>query len=52
MLVIELHDWMLPGQRSSSTFLRAIANRNFDFLHAGENVFCFNNSLLELHSHN
>jgi FkbM family methyltransferase len=32
MIVIELHDWMLPGRRSSRSFLQAVAIREFDFL--------------------
>ena len=46
LIVIELHDWMLPGSYSSRPFLKAIASRNFDFMHRGENVFCFNYDLL------
>lgn len=46
MIIIELHDWMLPFQRTSENFLRAVAERDFDFLHRGENAFCFNRTLL------
>ena len=46
LLIIELHDWMLPGSASSKNFLRSISSFNFDFLYRGENVFCFNNDLL------
>lgn len=46
LIIIELHDWMLPGSYSSRPFLKAIAGRNFDFMHHGENVFCFNYDLL------
>ena len=46
LTIIELHDWMLPGQGSSQNFLRAVVNGNFDFVYAGENVFCFNLNLL------
>ena len=46
LLIIELHDWMLPGVASSRNFLRSISSFNFDFLYRGENVFCFNNDLL------
>jgi FkbM family methyltransferase len=46
LIVIELHDWMLPGTRNSKNFLGAIAKRNFDVISRGENVFCFNNDLL------
>lgn len=46
LLIIELHDWMLPGKGVSRNFLRAISNYNFDFVYQGENVFCFNNDAL------
>jgi FkbM family methyltransferase len=41
LLVIELHDWKLPGQGSSRTFFRAIAERKFEFLQKGEHSFFF-----------
>ena len=43
MLIIELHDWMLPGSASARPFLQAIAARNRDFVHHGENVFSIAN---------
>jgi len=46
LLIIELHDWMLPGSASSNSFLQSISSFNFDFLYRGENVFCFNNDIL------
>ena len=46
LIVIELHDWLLPGTGNSRNFLRAISMRNFDVVHRGENTFCFNNDLL------
>jgi len=46
LIVIELHDWLLPGTGNSRNFLRAISKRNFDVVHRGENTFCFNNDLL------
>jgi len=46
LIVLELHDWMLPGSYTSRPFLKAIASRNFDFMHHGENLFCFNYDLL------
>lgn len=46
LVVIELHDWMLPGSGSSHNFLRKLAEYNFDVLQRGENLFCFNNALL------
>ena len=46
LIVIELHDWLLPGTSNSKTFLSAISKRNFDVVYRGENMFCFNNELL------
>jgi FkbM family methyltransferase len=46
LVVIELHDWMLPGIGSSNNFFRRLAGHNFDILQRGENMFCFNNALL------
>jgi FkbM family methyltransferase len=46
LIVIELHDAMLPRTSNSKNFLAAIAKRNFDVISRGENIFCFNNDLL------
>jgi len=46
LLIVELHDWMLPGEANSRNFLRTISALDMDFVHRGENVFCFNNRLL------
>ena len=46
LVIIELHDWMLPFSGSSRNFIKAIANFEFDFLHKGENIFLFNRSIL------
>ena len=46
LVVIELHDWMLPGSGSSNNFFRKLSRHNFDVLHKGENLFCFNNEKL------
>ena len=46
LIIIELHDWMLPGTANSKNFLRSISEFNFDILYRGENIFCFNNDLL------
>jgi len=43
VLIIELHDWMLPRQRSAQSFLRAIGALDRDFVHVGENVFSIAN---------
>ena len=37
VIIIELHDWMLPWSGSSSNFFRCLANREFDVVHRGEN---------------
>jgi FkbM family methyltransferase len=43
ILIIELHDWMLPGQGTSRAFLEAIAPLDRDFVHFGENIFSIAN---------
>ena len=43
LLIIELHDWMLPGQGSSRNFLRWHAHTDRDFVHFRENVFSITN---------
>ena len=43
LVIIELHDWMLPGQGTSRNFLKCIANLDRDFLHIGENIFSIRN---------
>jgi FkbM family methyltransferase len=43
LLVIELHDWLLPGQSTSRNFLREIAMRDRDFVYRGENIFSIAN---------
>lgn len=37
ILIIELHDWMLPGQNTATNFLRVIAQHDRDFVSFGEN---------------
>ena len=46
LIIIELHDWMLPGEGNARNFLKAVTQFDFDFVYRGENVFCFNNRLL------
>lgn len=43
LVVVELHDWMLPGTASSRPVVAALAARNRDFLIRGENIFSFRN---------
>ena len=35
---VEPHDWMLPARKTSRTFQRAFAARDFDLLMIGENL--------------
>jgi FkbM family methyltransferase len=46
LIIIELHDWMLPFSGSSRNFIKAIAEHDFDFVHRGENIFLFNRQIL------
>ena len=38
MVIIEPHDWMLPGQRSSGPFQKAMGSRDFELFISGENL--------------
>ena len=48
LILIELHDWLLPGQACSQNFLKAISAENRDFVHQGETIFSISNHLLPL----
>jgi FkbM family methyltransferase len=48
IIIVELHDWMLPRQQVALPFLRAISDLNRDFVHFGENIFSIANNLDEL----
>jgi FkbM family methyltransferase len=39
VIVIETHDWMLPGEAISSNLLNALGGRNRDLIFRGENLF-------------
>ncbi|MFN3911971.1 FkbM family methyltransferase [Hyphomonas sp.] len=43
LVVMELHDWMMPGEARSGNFLRAVAPLNRDFVHIHENIFSISN---------
>jgi FkbM family methyltransferase len=43
LLVIELHDWMLPRSANSYNFLKTISSKNRDFVYFGENIFSIQN---------
>jgi FkbM family methyltransferase len=44
LIVIELHDWLYPGEGTSRNFLRRVSHLPIDFLFKGEHVFCFKTS--------
>lgn len=46
LIVLELDDWQLPWQGSSRSFFAALAGLPFDYLMAGESIFCFNGDRL------
>jgi len=50
LLIIELHDWMLPFSGSSKTFIKAVSEYDFDILYRGENIFLFNRAILTVAS--
>ena len=41
MVLIELHDWLLPWQGTSRNFFRKLAEIDFDVVFRGENLFLF-----------
>jgi FkbM family methyltransferase len=47
LLIIELHDWMLPNSSNSKNFLKAISQLDRDFVYIGENVFSISNTILK-----
>lgn len=46
LIIIELHDWMLPFSGSAKSFIHALAKYDFDFVQRGENLFLFNRKIL------
>jgi FkbM family methyltransferase len=46
LVIIELHDWMLPFSGSSRNFIKSVAQHDFDFIYRGENIFLFNRQIL------
>jgi len=45
LLIIELHDWMIPKSANSQNFLRCVSKLNRDFIYINENVFSIKNIL-------
>ena len=46
IIILELHDWMMPKQANSTNFLKAISDHDRDFVFMGENVFSISNTQL------
>ena len=44
IIIIEIHDWMLPEENCSENFIKAISNMNKDLIISGENLILVNNS--------
>ena len=44
VLMIELHDWLLPREQIAANFLKCISNLDRDFLISGENIISIKNS--------
>lgn len=45
LVIIELHDWMLPKAANSKNFLQAISKLDRDFVFFGENVFSISSKI-------
>jgi FkbM family methyltransferase len=43
IIVMETHDWLLPGLAASKSFISSISGLDRDFLHRGENVYSIAN---------
>jgi FkbM family methyltransferase len=41
LLIIELHDWLYPGEGNGRTFFSAVASKQMDYMWRGENLLCF-----------
>jgi FkbM family methyltransferase len=45
IIIVELHDWMLPKRGTSRPFLQCISKFDRDFIHLGEDVYSIANDL-------
>jgi FkbM family methyltransferase len=45
LVIVEIHDWMLPRARTSHPVLRRLLQSDRDFVIRGENLFCMLNDL-------
>ena len=48
LVIVELHDWLLPKGRTSQPFLQCIAKLDRDFVYVGEDVYSIANDLSAL----
>jgi FkbM family methyltransferase len=48
LVIIELHDWLLPRESNSCNFLKWHVEKGRDFVHFGENVFSISNTIPRL----
>lgn len=46
VLIVELHDWLIPGSASSRNFLRAVSQLDRDFVYLDRSVFSLSNGIL------
>lgn len=49
LVIIELHDWLLPWHGTSRSFFKKLAENSFDVVLRGENLLCFNSELFSSH---
>jgi len=45
LIIIELHDWLMPKQGTARSFLKCVAAQDRDFVYFGENVLSLRNQL-------
>jgi FkbM family methyltransferase len=43
VVIVEIHDWMLPGQAISANLMKVLGGKNRDLLFRGENLFSIRN---------
>lgn len=46
-VILELEDWLLPWQGTTSNFFTCVSKLPMDYLIRGENIFCFSHSLVD-----
>jgi len=47
IIIVELHDWLLPKAGTAQSFLRRVADEPRDFIIVGENIFSISHSLYD-----